>query len=258
MLKKAEGAAELTVYCEPDTPEDTKVTFIRYIHDHLKLKDPNVVRVRHYVCSNPKCGEPVESTRAVQKAIESNRKTIPCQYCGKQILLQDLIEEKFASERIRREVRELEQKSQSNIDNQSRELIMEAHAFAIAGEAGQIYRQYKKSDQGIDAEIEFKNDRGEASGKRVYLQLKSTDSYLQTQTSDGKEIFIIKNPLHAEHWQAQVYPVMLAIRASGGQILWMNVTDYLKQHGKNAKQIIFDGEPFTALNVVRLRDRLFR
>jgi hypothetical protein len=54
MVKKAEGAAELTVYCEPDTAEDTKVTFIRYIHDHLKAKDPNVVRVRHYVCSNPK------------------------------------------------------------------------------------------------------------------------------------------------------------------------------------------------------------
>jgi small GTP-binding protein len=258
MIKKAEGAAELTVYCEPDTVEDTKVTFIRYIHDHLKVKDPNVVRVRHYVCSNPKCGEPVESTRAVQKALENNRKTIPCQYCGKQILLRDLIEEKFASERIRREVRELEQKSQSNIETQSRELVLEAHAFAIAREAGQIYNQYNKSDQGIDAEIEFKNDQGEASGKRVYLQLKYGESYLQTQSLDGKEVFVIKDPIHAKHWQAQAYPVMLAIRASGGQILWMNVTDYLKQHGKNAKQIIFDGEPFTALNVVRLRDRLFR
>ncbi|HKS41034.1 MAG TPA: TIR domain-containing protein [Blastocatellia bacterium] len=258
MTKKVEGAAELTVYCEPDTAEDTKVTFIRYIHDHLKMKDPNVVRVRHYVCSNPKCGEPVESLRAVQKALESRRKTIPCQYCSKQILLQDLIEEKFASERIRREVRELEQKSQSNIETQSRELVLEAHAFAIAREAGQIYNQYKKSDQGIDAEIEFKNDQGEASRKRVYLQLRTGDSYIQTQNASGKEVFVIKDPIHAEHWQAQVYPVMLAIRASGGQILWMNVTDYLKQHGKNAKQIIFDGEPFTALNVVRLRDRLFR
>ncbi len=257
MIKKAEGAAELTVYCEPDTAEDTKVTFIRYIHDHLKAKDPNVVRVRHYVCSYPKCGEPVESLRAVQKALESNKKNIPCQYCGKQILLRDLIEEKFASERIRREVRELEQKSKSNIETQSRELVLEAHAFAIAREAGQTYYQYKKSDQGIDAEIEFKNDKGEASGKRVYLQLKSNDSYLQTQNADGKEIFIIKDPTHAEHWQAQAYPVMLAIRTSSGQILWMNVTDYLNRHATKIQQIVFDGEPFTALSVVRLRDKLF-
>jgi hypothetical protein len=38
----------------------------------------------------------------------------------------------------------------------------------------------------------------------------------------------------------------------------MNVTDYLKEHGKNTKQIIFEGEPFTALNVVRLRTRLLK
>jgi hypothetical protein len=80
MIKKAEGAAELTVYCEPDTAEDTKVTFIRYIHDHLKAKDPHVKRVRHYVCQNPKCGEPVESTRAVQNAITNKKNKIPCQY----------------------------------------------------------------------------------------------------------------------------------------------------------------------------------
>ncbi|HKP87378.1 MAG TPA: TIR domain-containing protein [Blastocatellia bacterium] len=257
MSKKAEGSAELKVYCEPSTGEDTKVTFIRYIHDHLKAKDPNLIRVRHYVCPNPKCGEPVESSRAVQKALENKKKKIPCQYCGKQILIQDLIEEKFASERIRREVRELEQKSQSNIDTQSRELVLEAHAFAIAAEAGQIYRQYKKSDQGIDAEIEFKDDKGEASGKRVYLQLKTVDSYVQTQKADGKETFTIKNLLHAEHWQAQANPVMLVTRASDGQIHWMNVTDYLNRHGGKTRQIVFEGEPFTALRVVRLRDRLF-
>jgi len=33
----------------------------------------------------------------------------------------------------------------------------------------------------------------------------------------------------------------------------MNVTDYLRQHGTATKQIIFEGEPFTALNVARLR-----
>jgi hypothetical protein len=49
---------------------------------------------------------------------------------------------------------------------------------------------------------------------------------------------------------------MLVIRTSDGQIRWMNVTDYLKRQRKNTRQIVFEGEPFTALSLVRLRDRL--
>src|SRR6185503_6740368 len=56
MTKKQEGSAEITAYFEPGIPDDTKVTFIRYIHDHLISKDPDVVRVRQYVC--PNCGTP--------------------------------------------------------------------------------------------------------------------------------------------------------------------------------------------------------
>jgi hypothetical protein len=56
----------------------------------------------------------------------------------------------------------------------------------------------------------------------------------------------------------QTYPVMLVIRTSDGRIRWMNVTDYLREHGKDTKQIVFDGEPFTALNVVRRREELLQ
>jgi hypothetical protein len=142
------------------------------------------------------------------------------------------------------------------IDNESKELILIGHAFVIAGEAGQIFRAISNSDWGLDGEIEFKNEKGEANGERLYLQLKSGDSYLYTRQNDNQEIFTIKNPRYAEYWQAHKYPVMLVIRTSDGQIRWMNVTDYLKRHGKDTKQIVFDGEPFTALNVARMRDRL--
>ncbi|MCI0691544.1 hypothetical protein L0337_05995 [candidate division KSB1 bacterium] len=49
---------------------------------------------------------------------------------------------------------------------------------------------------------------------------------------------------------------MLVIRTSDSQIRWMNVTDYLRRHGQNTKQIVFEGEPFTALNVARMRERV--
>ena len=53
------------------------------------------------------------------------------------------------------------------------------HTGFIVAEAGQIYRGYTNSDHGIDGEIEFKDDQGRATGKRLYVQLKSGDSYLR-------------------------------------------------------------------------------
>jgi hypothetical protein len=256
MTKKAEGAAQIEVYFEAGVPDDTKVTFIKYIHEHLLGRAQEVTRVRHYACPNPKCGEPVESTRAVVKALERGAKQIPCQFCFKPIPLFDLIEQKFASSKALTEVRELDERARINLDNESQELILVGHAMAIAGEAGQIYRIIAEPDWGIDAEIEFKNDRGEASGRRVYLQLKSGDSYLYRRKRDEKEVFTIKKERQAEYWMAQAYPVMLVIRTSEGLIRWMNVTDYLSRHEKATKQIVFEGEPFTALNLARLRDRV--
>jgi hypothetical protein len=52
---------------------------------------------------------------------------------------------------------------------------------------------------------------------------------------------------------------MLVIRTSDGKIRWMNVTEYLNLHskgGKRVKQIVFDGEPFTAPSLQKMRDRL--
>jgi hypothetical protein len=49
---------------------------------------------------------------------------------------------------------------------------------------------------------------------------------------------------------------MLVIRTSDGKIRWMNVSEYLRKAGKGTKQIVFDGEPFTALNLRKLGDRL--
>jgi DNA-directed RNA polymerase subunit RPC12/RpoP len=217
LTRLPEGAADLTVYCDPTVPEDTRVTFIRYIHDHLRAKDPDVRRSRHYVCLY--CGAPVESRRAVESRLARGDKDIPCADCEERVLLWDLIEEKFASEEMQRTVREMDEKARIQIDNESRELILVGHAFSIAAEAGQIFRPTPNSDWGIDGEIEFKNDAGNASGVRVYLQLKSGDSYTYKRKTDDKEIFTVKER-YAEYWQSQAYPVMLVIRSSDGHNLW--------------------------------------
>lgn len=230
------------------------------MHEHLKAKALDVVRQRHYVCINPKCGQLVEGVRAIKAAFSRGSRSVPCQFCGKKIPLVDLIEQKFASPESAKRVRELDDRAQTLIDNESRELILVGHAFSIAGEAGQIFRPTSNSDWGIDGEIEFKDYAGQASGKRVYLQLKSGDSYLSERKKDGADIFAIKSPRHAEYWQQQAYPVMLVIRTSDGSIRWMDVGSYLKKATeggkKSVKQVVFDGEPFTAFNLQRMRDRL--
>jgi WD40 repeat protein len=258
MTRQGEGAAEITVYLEPAVADDTKVLFIRYVHEHLKAKDPNVARTRHYVC--PHCLTPVENRMAVENRLSRGLKDVVCSNCEGRVPLWDLIEQKFASEEFQRRVREMDEQARTNIDNESRELILVGHAFAIAGEAGQIFQPTPNSDWGIDGEIEFKDYQGNASGKRVYLQLKSGDSYLSKRKKDGAEVFQIKNPRHTDYWQQQAYPVMLVVRGSDGTIRWMDVSAYLKEQSqgkkKPVKQVLFRGEPFTALNLQRLRDRL--
>ncbi len=257
MLKENQGRAKLKVYFDKDIPIDTQVSFIKYVHEHLlkRAEEGSVTRVRTYVC---KCGEPVKNLDAVRRRLDLGKDFITCQYCDEQIVLKDLIEERFESEELKQAVQNMDAKAQINLDKESLELILVGHAFYTAGEAGQIFRPTANSDWGIDGEIEFKNDKGQASGKRVYLQLKSGDSYLYKRKSDGKEIFYIKKKRHPEYWtsQPEECPVMLVIRTSDGQIRWMNVTKHLLQVGTNVGHIEFDGEPFTALNLARLRDEL--
>lgn len=147
--------------------------------------------------------------------------------------------------------------AQPLIDNESREQFLIGEVYRIVGEAGHLFSQKVEHDWGIDGEIEFKNDFGLASGQRVYLQLKSGDSYLRKRKRDGKEIFTIK-ARHASYWQSHAYPVMLVIRDSSGRIRWMNVTEYLQRQGPGIKQIEFQGEPFTAESVKEMRARFAR
>jgi hypothetical protein len=156
----------------------------------------------------------------------------------------------------------MDERAKINLDNESRELILVGQAFTVAGEAGQIFRPTPNSDWGIDGEIEFKDHKGRASGSRVYLQLKSGDSYLHERARDEAEVFTIKNPRHCGYWQQQAYPVMLVIRTSDGVIRWMDVSEYLKRESeggrKVVRQVVFEGEPFVAEGLMRMRDRVLQ
>jgi small GTP-binding protein len=260
LTRLGESAGEITVYLDPTISDDVKVIFMRYVHDHLHVagRATEILRTRLYVC--PHCGKPVKDAEAAMERLKEGKPDILCVKCEKRVPLRDLIEEKFASKAAQEGARAWDQEAQAVIDNESRELILVGQAFAVAGEAGQIFRPTPNSDWGIDGEIEFKDYQGKASGKRLYLQLKSGDSYLTKRKRDEVEIFKIDKPRHADYWQEQAYPVMLVVRTSDKQIRWMDVSEYLRRESQGRKtpvrQIEFRGEPFTAQSLMRLRDRV--
>ena len=135
--------------------------------------------------------------------------------------------------------------------------------MAIAGEANQIFRPVTMFDHGIDGEVEFKDNDGRASGKNIYIQLKSGNSYLRTRKGDGSEIFDVKNERHLEYWISQPVDVYLVIRQqdemSGDETIgWMNVTRYLKKRkDKQSRQIIFKGQKLDMNEIWNVWDVFF-
>jgi hypothetical protein len=255
-MTRHEGQGEITVFADGNVAEVSRLMFVRYVHEHLKARDPSCIRIRHYVCEN--CKQPFGDQAAIDRARLAKRLHIFCGDCGKKIILDDIIERRFGDEETARQAREMQEQAQAVLDNESKELILVGHTYVIAGEAGQIYRQYTNSDHGIDGEIEFKNAKGEAASTLLYIQLKSGDSYLTTR-KDGKEIFTITKQRHVEYWRERKYPVMLVVRMSDGRIRWMDVRAYLQREhdaGREVKQIVFNGEPFTAATVRTMRDKV--
>ena len=279
LTRLGEGAGELEVYFDPTIPVGEKILFSKYIHEHVMGKGQDVERLRHYVCSH--CGTESGNRAVAMKRLNdwrearpketslvkrflggSNGKAVPtmiCVACEKRFPLWDEMEQYFASAEAQQQVRELQEQSDVILDNESKERALVGEVISTVALAGQICREKTVSDHGIDMEIEFKNDVGEATGRKLYLQLKSGDSYVSTRKRDGALIFRIPKARHAEHWREQAFPVLLVIRTSDGEVRWMEIRDYLKlksDGGKKAvRQIVFDGERFDVMSVRRWREK---
>jgi small GTP-binding protein len=259
LTRRGEGAGELEVYFDPDIPVAEKMIFSRYVHEHLLKKGDEVVRLRHYVC--PHCKAPVRDREtAMERLAEKGKQSnILCVKCEQRVPLWDDLEERFAAPEVHRHVLELDEQAQIVLDNADRERTLVGEVISTVSLAGQISRELTVSDNGIDMEIEFKNDAGEATGRKLYLQLKSGDSYLRKRKRDGAEVFTVKEERWARYWMGQAFPVLLVVRNSEGEVRWMEVRDWLRRASdegrKPVKQIVFEGERFDVMSVRRWRDR---
>jgi len=282
VTRRSEGAGQLEVYFDPSISVEEKIIFSKYVHEHLLKNAREVIRLRHYVC--PHCGTPVGNREVAMKRLATwlgetgkrsaakrildgrrskpERPTILCVECEKRVPLWDEMEQHFASAETKQRVRELEEQSEIQLDSESKERALVGDVISTVALAGQLSREFSVSDHGIDMEIEFKSDKGEATGRKLYLQLKSGDSFLRQRKSDGVEVFRIKDERHVRYWMSQEFPVLLVIRNSEGEIRWMEVRDYLKRESddgrKLVKQIAFDGQRFDVMSVRRWRDEALR
>lgn len=260
--KQGAGTATISLYFDVQVEDVLKAIFIEYAQRHLARYACEVSRGRRYVC--PRCGTPVTNLDAVRKRLAAKKDFITCQDCDKRVPLMDFIEQRLMSDPVARKILAMDETATRELDTQALEHILIGHMMAIAGEANQIFRPTTMFDQGIDGEVEFKDNDGKPSGKRIYIQLKSGNSYIRTCKGDGREIFDVSNERHLEHWLSQPVDVYLVIRqtdeATSGQVIrWMNVTRYLKaRKDKKSRQIVFDGQKLDMEAVWRVRDESFR
>jgi WD40 repeat protein len=259
--RQGEGQATISLYFDVKVPDELKVIFIEYVHRHLDRYACDVTRDRRYVCG--KCSKPVRDLDAVRNRLAAGKSFITCQGCDEHVVLIDFIEQRLKSDPVARKILAMEATATRELDTQALEQILIGHVQAITGEANQIFRELTKFDYGIDGEVEFKDNDGKASGKKIYVQLKSGNSYLRRRKDDGSEVFDVKDTRHLDYWVSQPVDVYLVIRQtderSGKEtIRWMNVTRYLRDRkDQKSRQIVFDGEALDIQAVWKARDSFF-
>lgn len=275
LLRNEDGRGTLLVHYGKGVPIQEQVIFANYIHEHLIDKAVEAERQRYFIC--PHCETPVTNHDVAMRRLEEfgREAQIICVNCEEYIPLWDALEERFASEEVRVQVALLQKRERIELDSRRKGKLLALEVAARITRADQkCFEIPGVEDEGIDMEVEFTRSDGRGSGKRVYLQLKAGNSYLERRKSDGAEIFRIKKQRWVEYWLEQNCPVFLVIGTfpeeaeefRGGreerfaEVRWMEVGELLLREsdgGKKAvKQIVFNGERLDVMSVLKWRKKV--
>ena len=130
----------------------------------------------------------------------------------------------------------------------------------MAARANQIARELTVSDHGIDMEIEFKTDDGEATGRKLYLLL-DVDGDSHLHSLKGGRAGRAQDVRHVDGRTSALFPVMLVSRQSDGWIEWMELRRAPAQgHQRSSVEatsdVVHAGERFDVMSIRRWRDRV--
>lgn len=249
-----DGDATISIFFDTGVPDELKWAFIKYVHDHLARYARNVRRDRRYVC--PSCTKPVTDLDTVRQRIEAGKDFVYCQLCDEKVPLVDWIEQQLSSDPVARRVLGMVATEKRERDGQALQQILTGHLMAICGEANQIFRE-SRPERGI-AEVEFKDNDGTPSGRKIYVQLRSGGAYTTSKPSRSEsEAIVVKvtDPTLMKEWLAQPSDLYLVVRDDETEtILWMNVTRAF-QGRKPKSEFAFHGERLDAPAIWRVRDQ---
>ncbi len=93
MRQVEEGTGELEIYFDPGLSEFDRVTFIRFVTDHLRAKGIDIQEHIRLYC--PKCSKEVTNQEAIEARVNDGLLDIPCQYCAAAVLIPKSIEERY-------------------------------------------------------------------------------------------------------------------------------------------------------------------
>lgn len=279
LTRESGGWGTISIYFDKELSAREQIIFANYIHTHLRTSCQQLTRQRNYVCE--KCGEVKNSSPALLRKLERDgeQARAACDNCDHPILLWDDQERLFASEEVRARVAQMQAQDAIKLSALRKgKLLMLEVAARIASCDHKSYEIPQTEDEGIDMVLEFteRDSKGNArgSGKNLYLQLKSGNSYL-TRRKDGSEVFTIKKDAWVDYWRKQPGPVMLVIgtfvedeasRVKGGsgklefaEVRWMEISSVLERacrDGKRPKQIEFKGERMDMMSIQAWRNRM--
>jgi small GTP-binding protein len=97
MRQVKEGTGELEIYFYPGVSELDRITFIRFITDHLHAKGVDIQEHIRLYCH--RCGKEVVNQEAIEARVQAGKLDIPCQFCGGTVLIPRSIEECYRSDR---------------------------------------------------------------------------------------------------------------------------------------------------------------
>jgi small GTP-binding protein len=271
--RQDDGRGLLLVHFGKGVPVAEQVIFANYIHQHLVERAAEPQRLRFYLCQ--RCDWPVRDSELSMRLLERDGESasIVCQNCRNPVPLWDSLEQRFASEAVKKLVELLKSQERVELDTRRQGKLLALEVAARITSADQkCFEIPGVEDEGLDMEVEFTDADGRGAGKRIYLQLKSGNSYLRRRKSDGAEIFPIKKQSWVRYWLKQDRPVLLVIgtfpddtdelrgtsKERFANIRWMEIGDLLRSATEPVKQIVFRGERLDAVSVRGWRDRWAR
>jgi hypothetical protein len=276
LMREAAEVGDISVYFGTGVAPQEQAIFANYIHAHLVGKCEEVLRLRHYAC--PLCNTPKGNPQALMKKLldKGRGAMVVCDACDESFGLWDELEMLFASDEVRRQVEGLQAVDAIRLDARRKGKLLALEVQARIASADQkSFEIPAPEDEGIDIELEFTDDEGKGTGKRLYLQLKSGNSHLEKR-KDGTEVFRIREQRWVEYWLKQPCPVMLVVgtfaedeerglrreKLEFADVRWMEISSALREASEGGTQPItqieFKGERLDLTSVRRWRERLLR